>query len=84
MKPFFVSMKDGQRRVHWPKLVAFAVVVLVLAAGAGEGLWFLLTQTLSASALVVALVVGTLIVVRAFVRAISYQEEELEMTIGSS
>ena len=31
-----------------------------------------------------ALVFATLIVVRATVRAVSYQEEELEMTVGPS
>ena len=84
MRPFFVSMKNGHCTVHWPKLVAFAAVVLIVTAAVVEGLCWLLIHTLSFSALVVALVVATLIVVRATVRAVSYQEEELEMTVGTS
>jgi hypothetical protein len=84
MKPLFVRMKNGHCTVHWPKLVAFAVVVLILTTAIVEGLCLLLTQRLSVSALVVALVFATLIVVRATVRAVSYQKEELEMTVGPS
>jgi hypothetical protein len=84
MKPFFVSMKEGQRAVHWPKLVAFGAVVLVLSTGLVEGLWWILTGSLSGGAVVVGLVIGTLIVVRAVARAVTYQEEELEMTVGST
>jgi hypothetical protein len=84
MRPFFVSMKNGHCTVHWPKLVAFAAVVLIFTAAVIEGSWFLITHTLSVSALVVALVFATLIVARALVRAVSYQEEELEMTVGPS
>ena len=49
-----------------------------------EGLCLLLTHTFNVSALVVALVFATLIVVRVTVRAVSCQEEELEMTVGPS
>jgi hypothetical protein len=77
-------MENGHCTVHWPKLVAFAVVVLIVTTGIAEGLYLLLTHTFSVSALVVALVFATLIVARATVRAVSYQEEELEMTVGPS
>jgi len=81
MKPLFVRMKNGQCKVHWARLVAFSAVVAILSAAVVEGLSLLLTHTLSVSALVVALVFATLIVVRAMVRAVSYQEEELGMTV---
>ena len=84
MKPLFVRMENGQCKVHWPRLVAFSAVVLILTTAVVEGLCLLLMHTLSVSALVVALVFATLIVVRAMVRAVSYQEEELEMTVGPS
>ncbi len=84
MKPLFVSNKDGQRVVHWKKLTAFSVVVMVLTAVLVEGLWWLLSNTLSLGALIVALVLGTLIVVRMVVRAITYQEQELEVTAEST
>jgi len=84
MKPLFVRMKNGHCTVHWPRLVAFAAVVLIVTTAIVEGLSFLLTHTLSVGALVVALVFAALIVVRAMVRAVSYQEEELEMTVGPS
>jgi membrane protein YdbS with pleckstrin-like domain len=84
MKPLFVSNKEGQRVVHWKKLTAFSVAVLVLSAVLVEGLWWLLWNTWSLGALIVALVLGTLIVVRIVVRAITYQEEELEATAEST
>jgi len=84
MKPLFVSNKDGQCVVHWKKLTAFSVVVMVLTAVLVEGLWWLLSNTLSLGALIVALVLGTLIVVRMVVRAITYQEQELEVTAEST
>ena len=79
MKPLFVSIKEDQRVVHWKKLTAFSVAVMVLTALLVEGLWWLLSNTLSLGALIVALVLGTLIVVRVVVRAITYQEQELEV-----
>ena len=84
MKPLFVSNKDGQRVVHWKKLTAFSVAVMVLTAVLVEGLWWLLSNTLSLGALIVALVLGTLIVVRMVVRAITYQEQEREVTAEST
>jgi membrane protein YdbS with pleckstrin-like domain len=84
MKPLFVSNKDGQRVVHWKKLTAFSVAVMVLTAVLVEGLWWLLSNTLSLGALIVALALGTLIVVRMVVRTITYQEQELEVTAEST
>ncbi len=80
MKPLFVSIKEDQRIVHWKKLTIFSVAAMVLTALLVEGLWWLLSNTLSLSALIVGLVLGTLIVVRLVVRAITYQEQELEAT----
>ena len=79
MKPLFVSIKEGQRLIYWPKLCSFAVLVLVVSAVLVEGVWYLLTDHLSGEALVVALVLGTLIVVRFVVRAVTYQVQELEI-----
>jgi len=84
MKPLFVSIKEDQRVVHWKKLTAFSVAVMVLTAVLVEGLWWLLWNTLSLGALMVALVLGTLIVVRVVVRAITYQEQELEVPAEST
>jgi len=84
MKPLFVSNKDGQRVVHWKKLTAFSVAVMVLTAVLVEGLWWLLSNTLSLEPLIVGLVLGTLIVVRMVVRAITCQEQELEVTAEST
>ena len=79
MKPLFVRINDGQPIVQWPKLTAFSVAVMVVSALLVEGLWYLLTSHLSLGALVVAIVLGTLIVVRLIVRAVTYQEQELEV-----
>jgi hypothetical protein len=79
MKPLFVSIKEGQRVIHWTKLTAFTAAVMLLSAALVEGLWFLQTQHLSLGALIVALLLSTLVVVRAVIRAITYQEQELEV-----
>ena len=84
MKPLFVSNKDGQRVVHWKRLTAFSIAVIVLTALLVEGLWWLLSSTLTLGALIVGLVIGTLIVVRTIVRAITYQEQELEVIAEST
>ena len=84
MKPLFVSTKDGQRVVHWKKLTALSVAMMVLTAVLVEGLWWLMSGAPSPGALIVALVLGTLIIVRIVVRAITYQEQELEVTAEST
>jgi hypothetical protein len=84
MKPLFVSIKEDQRIVHWKTLTAFSAAVMVLTAVLVEGLWWLLSNTLSLEPLIVGLVLGTLIVVRMIVRAITYQEQELEATADST
>jgi uncharacterized membrane protein HdeD (DUF308 family) len=84
MKPYFVSIENGSRVIHWTRLTAFAAVVFGVTVGVVEGLWYLVAHTLSTGALVVAVVIAALIVIRAVVRAVTYQEEELEMTAGSS
>ena len=84
MKPLFVSIKEDQRIIHWKRLTAFSVAVMVLTAVLVEGLWWLLSNTLSLEPLIVGLVLGTLIVVRMVVRAITYQEQELEATAEST
>jgi hypothetical protein len=84
MRPYFVSIQEGRRVVHWPKLMAFAAVVLGVTAALVEAFWYLVAHTLSTGALVVAVVIAALIVIRAVVQALTYQEEELEVNIGSS
>jgi len=86
MKPLFVRMSDGQPIVDWPKLTAVSVAVMVVSALLVEGIWYVLTSHFSLGALVVAGVLGALIVVRLIVRAVTYQEQELEVesTAGSS
>ncbi len=84
MKTLFVSIKEGQRLIHWPKLFAFAVAVLISTTVLVEGLSWMLTGHPSLGALVIGLVVGTLFVVRIIVRAVTYQEQELETTAGST
>ena len=86
MKPLFVRVKDGQPIVQWSKLTASSVAVMVVSALVVEGFWYLVTSHLSLGALVVAIVLGALIVVRLIVRAVTYQEQELEVesVAGSS
>lgn len=86
MKPFFVRMNEGQPDVQWPKLISFSAVVMVVTAIVVESLWYVLTSHLSLAALVVAIVLGALIVVRLIVRAVTYQVQELEVesTVGSA
>ncbi len=84
MKPLFVSIKENQRVIHWPKLTAFAVAVMVLAVAIVEGFWYVLVGHASPSALILGLVLGLLIVIRTVVRAITFQEQELENIPGTT
>ena len=60
MKPYFVSIEEGRRVVHWPRLMSFAAVVFVVTALVVEGLWYLVAHTLSTGALVVAVVIAAI------------------------
>ena len=80
MKPLFVSLKEDQCVVHWKKLSVFAAAVIVLTAAVAEGCWWLLSNTLSLGALTVGFVLGSFVVVRVVVRAISYQKQEIPET----
>jgi hypothetical protein len=84
MKALFVSVKEGQPHVDWLKLSVFAALVMAVSAVLVEAVWYLITDHLSGAALVVALLLGALIVVRFVVRAVSYQEQELEETASPS
>ena len=79
MKPLFVSIHEGQRVVHWTRLSLFAVAVLAATSVLSLGVWYLLSQTVSLGALLVGFVLGVVILVRAIARAVSYQEQELEV-----
>ncbi len=80
MKPLFVSIREGQRMIHWKKMIAVSVAVIALSVGLVEAIWWLVFGTLSQGALVLTLVVGVLVFVRLVARAVTYQERELEVT----
>jgi hypothetical protein len=84
MKPLFVSIKENERVIHWPKLAVFAFAVMVLTIGLVEGFWYVVAGHASSSALILGLVLGLLIVVRTVARAITYQEQELENIVGTT
>jgi hypothetical protein len=84
MKPLFVRIQDGQPIVQWRKLTAFSVAVMVSTALLVESLWYLLSSHFSVGALVVAIVLGVLVVTRLVVRAVTYQEQELEVESTSA
>lgn len=79
MKPLFVTIHEGQRDVQWKKLAAFSAAVLAVLCTLSLGLWYAFTQTLSLGAVVVGLVLGLIVVVRVIARAVTYQEQELEV-----
>jgi hypothetical protein len=84
MKPLFVTIKQGRRDIHWSKLAMFSVAVLTLSVAAAEVVWYLTSHQPSVGAAVVGLFVGLLLVVRAVVRVLTFQEQELETTVSSS
>lgn len=79
MKPLFVTIHEGRRDVQWTKLVGFSAAVLAVFCALSLGLWYAFTQTLSLGAVVVGLVLGLIVVVRVIARALTYQEQELEV-----
>ena len=78
MKPLFVSMHEGQRKIHWTKLLIFCVSLLVVTSVLAAGVWHLLAGTWSFGALIVGLVFGVIAVVRMVAKAVAYQAKELE------
>jgi hypothetical protein len=78
MKPLFVSIKENQPVIHWPKLAVFACAIMVLTIGLVASAWFALAGHVGAPALILGLVFGLLIVIRVIARAVTYQEQELE------
>jgi hypothetical protein len=55
-----------------------------LTTAVAEGCWWLLSNTLSLGALTVGFVLGSLIVVRLVVRAITYQKQEIKETVETT
>jgi membrane protein YdbS with pleckstrin-like domain len=84
MKPLFVRIHDGQPIVQWRKLTAFSIAVMIVTAVLVEGLWFLFSSHMTLGALVVAIFLGALVVTRLVVRAVTYQEQELEVESTSA
>jgi len=78
MRPLFVTINKGQPDVHWAKLSIFCLILMVVTGAAAVGAWYLLSGTWSIGALIVGLVFGVTMVVRVVVRAITYQEQEIE------
>ena len=84
MKPLFVRINDGQPNVQWRRLAACSAAVMLVTAVLVEGTWYLLSSHLSLGALIVAIVLGALVVTRLVVRAVTYQEQELEVEASSA
>lgn len=80
----FVSMKDGERSVHWLSLGGFAVFVFVVVPLTIEIAWYWATGDWSKEALLVAGFLASLIVIRAILRAYSIPEDELVSDRGAT
>jgi uncharacterized membrane protein YjjP (DUF1212 family) len=74
MKPVFVNTQNGVRHIHWAKLFAYAVVLMLAAAG----LSYLFTGVFSISALVFAETLAILLLARILIRTVAYQPVDFE------
>jgi hypothetical protein len=78
MKPVFVSTRNGARHIHWAKLFAYTVALMLAAAAVAEGLSYLFTGAFSTSSLVFAETLAILLLVRILIRTVAYQPVDFE------
>jgi len=83
MKPLFVSTRNGERYIHWPKFLGSAAILALAAAAVAEGLSLLFAGRLSLGALVFAETMVVLLLVRILIRTAAYQPVDFEQAESS-
>jgi hypothetical protein len=83
MKPLFVTTRDGERHILWPRFLGAAAVLALAAALAAEVLSFLLMGRFSLGALVFAETMVVLLLARLLIRAAAYQPINFEQAESS-
>lgn len=78
MKPLFVSVEAGERKIHWANYLGFSVLLLILAAAIAEGLAYLIKGEFSFGGLITAETVAVLILARILIRTVAYQPAEVK------
>jgi hypothetical protein len=84
MSSRFVSLRNGQRDIHWVKLGVFAVLTFAVVSSVVEIACLLTTGRWSHPALLVAAFVSTLIIIRETLRAFAIPENELNADTSST
>jgi len=84
MKPMFVDVHRGEKRIHWLRFFVFAIAVIVLAAVIGLLFDFLVIGRYGYTAPLVGATVALLILARVLIRMIGYQPLEVESDMQSS
>jgi hypothetical protein len=84
MSSRFVSLRNGERDIHWVKLGIFAILTFAVVPSVVEIVCLLTTGRWSHPALLVSAFVSTLIVIRETLRAFAIPENELNPETGST
>jgi hypothetical protein len=80
MKPRFVEVKDGTKRVQWGRFLLFATITIALGAAIGELIAYLAMQRLGTAAPFAGGVLGLILVVRKLIEVLAYQPTQGDET----
>ena len=78
MKPLFVSVEAGERKIHWAKFLGFSTLLIIIAAAVAEAMAYLIKGSFSFGGLVTAETVALLVLARILIRTVAYQPAEIK------
>lgn len=84
MRPHYIRIQDGKRRVIWPALAVFVLTVHAIVIGSAEVFWYLFTGGFSPLIGGYAFVTATLVVIRAVGASLTMPIPKLEARLESS
>jgi len=84
MKPIFVGVHNGEKRIYWGRFVLASIVAVVVAAALGEAVVYLATGEHGRAVPMFASALTFLLVIRGYLRLMAYQPQEVENAIDSA
>ncbi|OJW24568.1 MAG: hypothetical protein BGO49_05865 [Planctomycetales bacterium 71-10] len=76
MKPRFIEVKGGEKRVLWGRFILFATITIALGVAIGELIAYLAMHRLGTAAPFAGGVLGLILVVRKLIEVLAYQPTE--------
>ena len=78
MKPIFVSVQDGERKIHWARFLGFSVLLMIIGAAVAEALAYVIKGESSFGGLVTAETLIVLWLARMLIRTLGYEPAEIK------